>query len=458
MSQTPRSGLQTRIVGESPLSDTIRTRPAGPELTDGQREMVYDFATSSNKIEVGVGPAGTGKSTALALIRELAANSGTPIVGTALAAKAAVGLQTATGIPSSTLTLLLKDAMLRGLPEGLIVIVDEAGMVGTRQLARLADHVEEVSGKLILVGDPRQLAEIEAGGLFEALATRLPAVHLTENIRQTQEWERTALAELRDGSTDQAFAAYQEKGRVVATDCTHEAVELAVQGWQRDVQAVGDASQVLLIAHRNTTVDRLNQQARRIVEKTGRLRGIPITVPHPPFRGGYAPRIDPRPATARPLILEGGAGDHFRFLNHLATVKVSAGSEGQLSVVEFLAPKGFGPPLHRHNDEDELFVVFEGELMLRSGDTERPCSDGAIALLPRSVPHSFQVLSEEARFLNVTGASAGPPRFDQMVAALGTATEEVRIPSPGPVDPDEVARVCAAHNIDILGPPPPPLP
>jgi quercetin dioxygenase-like cupin family protein len=159
----------------------------------------------------------------------------------------------------------------------------------------------------------------------------------------------------------------------------------------------------------------------------------------------------------RPLILEPGGGEHYYFLNHLATVKVSGEPDGQLSVVEFLAPRGFGPPVHRHNDEDELFVVLEGEIVLRTGSIEKTCGEGGVALLPRAVPHGFQVLSDEARILNVTGSSSGPPRFDAMVAALGTPAPEPSMPSPQPIDPGQVAEVCAAHGIDILGPPPPPL-
>jgi quercetin dioxygenase-like cupin family protein len=159
----------------------------------------------------------------------------------------------------------------------------------------------------------------------------------------------------------------------------------------------------------------------------------------------------------RPLILDASEGENYHFLNHLATVKVSGGLEGRLSVVEFLAPLGFGPPLHRHNDEDELFVVLSGEIVLRTGDIEKRCGEGGMALLPRAVPHGFQVISEEARFLNVTGSTTGPPQFDAMVAALGTPIHDRVLPGPTPVDPGKVAEVCATHGIDILGPPPPPL-
>jgi len=159
----------------------------------------------------------------------------------------------------------------------------------------------------------------------------------------------------------------------------------------------------------------------------------------------------------RPVVHGDDGGDHYHFLGHLATVKVTAGEEGQLSVVSFLAPRGFGPPLHRHNHEDELFVVLEGEIALRTDEIDEIASEGAVALLPRAVPHTFQVLSDTARILNVTGSNGGPPRFDQMVAALGVPTPEPVMPGAMAIDPGEVAEVCAAHGIDVLGPPPPPL-
>jgi uncharacterized cupin superfamily protein len=157
-----------------------------------------------------------------------------------------------------------------------------------------------------------------------------------------------------------------------------------------------------------------------------------------------------------PTVVPRDEGRHHHFLNHLATVKAS-GTDGALSAVEFVAPRGFGPPLHRHLDEDELVVVLEGEMVFRSGDDELVGREGAVAVLPRGVPHTFQVLSPTARFLSVTASGSGHPRFDRMVAALGTPTDEARLPEPGPIDPAEVARVNAAHGIEILGPPPAPL-
>ncbi len=150
-------------------------------------------------------------------------------------------------------------------------------------------------------------------------------------------------------------------------------------------------------------------------------------------------------------------GHHLTFLNNLATVKVSAGENGTLSVVEFLGPRGFGPPLHRHNHEDELFVILDGDVRLVTGDTEYDAAPGTVAMLPRAVPHTFQILSDSARILNVTGSTDGAPSFDQMVTALGEDTQDLRIPDPMEIDPGRVAEVCAQFGIDILGPPPAPL-
>ncbi|MGD2042572.1 MAG: cupin domain-containing protein [Acidimicrobiia bacterium] len=164
--------------------------------------------------------------------------------------------------------------------------------------------------------------------------------------------------------------------------------------------------------------------------------------------------IQHAPSAEGTVVLGPGEGHHLSFLNNLATVKLSAGEQGSMSVVEFLAPKGFGPPEHRHNDEDELFIVLDGDLRFFTGGEQFVGGEGSFAHLPRAIPHTFQVLTESARFLNVT---AGPaPRFDAMVRALGEPTDIVALPEPGYIDPSRVAEVCAAHGIDILGPPPPP--
>lgn len=128
-----------------------------------------------------------------------------------------------------------------------------------------------------------------------------------------------------------------------------------------------------------------------------------------------------------------------------------------MSVVEFAARKGFGPPLHNHLHEDELFIVLDGTLTLFSGDDQFEAGEGSFAYLPHNRPHTFQVITDTARIVNVTASHTNVPRFDEMVAALGDPTTELVIPDPGPIDPGRVAEICAAHGIEIVGPPPAPL-
>jgi quercetin dioxygenase-like cupin family protein len=149
-------------------------------------------------------------------------------------------------------------------------------------------------------------------------------------------------------------------------------------------------------------------------------------------------------------------GDHHFFLNHLATVKVAAGdSESGLALVEFVAPRGFGPPLHVHSEEDEVMYVLDGEIRIDLGPGDSTVvSAGAVVTLPHGVPHVWQVLSAEARFLTINAGRREGTSFDQFVAALGTPADPDALPDPVEIDPGHVAQVCARHGIEVLGPPP----
>ena len=256
-------------------------------LTEGQRKMVRRFATSGNAVDVGIGPAGAGKTAVMAVISQLAALTGTPIVGAALAARAASGLEAATGIPSTTLSRLLSQTGdPRCLPSGVVVVVDEAGMVGTRKLAAVSDLVDAAEGKLILIGDDRQLPEIDAGGLFRALANRLPSVELADNIRQEHAWERVALAELRDGSVDQAVTMYRQHRRLMIGQDREDTMARAVHDWYWHVAATGDLTNGMLIGFDNDTVAALNQRARSHLAASQRLNGPTLEAGERVFQAG----------------------------------------------------------------------------------------------------------------------------------------------------------------------------
>ncbi len=163
------------------------------------------------------------------------------------------------------------------------------------------------------------------------------------------------------------------------------------------------------------------------------------------------------PSTDRPYVLGTDEGEHRHFLNHLATTKVPASAGVSMTSIEFTMPKGFGPPLHVHESEDELMVILSGEIAFRSGDTEVIGRAGGTVWLPHGVPHTFQVLSDEARCVTVTAAASTQPVFEHFVTELGELTDEPVMPEPVEIDPAEVGAACARNGMEVLGPPPAPL-
>jgi quercetin dioxygenase-like cupin family protein len=158
--------------------------------------------------------------------------------------------------------------------------------------------------------------------------------------------------------------------------------------------------------------------------------------------------------TMSPVMVARDQGEHFHFLDTLYTAKInSEQSNGMITAMEFQAPRNFGPPLHRHDAEDEMFYIVAGELWLSCGDAEAVHGEGAVVWLPRGLPHTFQVRSETARILHVST----PAQFESMVARLGRPTDSPTLPEPTEVDPAHLAEVCAQFDIQVLGPPPAPV-
>lgn len=182
-----------------------------PSLFADQQAMVTRLVTSGQGVEVVVGKAGAGKTFALDAAREAWELSGRHVIGCSLAARAAQELQAGSDIQSYTIDSLLADLEHPehgGLPRGSVVVVDEAGMVGTRKLAQVMAHAEGAGAKVVLVGDDRQLPEIEAGGAFRGIKNRLPAIELSEVRRQPFGWERDALDLIRQGRAKEALVEY----------------------------------------------------------------------------------------------------------------------------------------------------------------------------------------------------------------------------------------------------------
>jgi conjugative relaxase-like TrwC/TraI family protein len=259
---------------------------ARPGLSNEQVEMVATLTTSGRAVDVVIAAAGTGKTFSLDAARDAWQRSGHLVIGTALAARAAAELEATAGIPSHTIAGFLADLdhpERGGLQAGTVLVVDEAGMVGTRLLAQLLDHAAVANAKVVLVGDPRQLPEIDAGGLLRGLGRRIPPIRLTENRRQHEAWERDALAQLRRGQIDDAVAAYEQHGRIRTNETAPAARDTMTTDWWAATLA-GD--RVLMLATRWSDVDDLNARARAHLQTAGMLTGGTLTVDDRPYQVG----------------------------------------------------------------------------------------------------------------------------------------------------------------------------
>ncbi len=256
-----------------------------------QAEMVRRLLSDGDGIALVVGRPGTGKTYALNGAAEGWAAAGIGVRGAAPTRAAAAELEAAAGIPTVSVAALIVELENRAanpdgitaLPRGGVLLVDEAAMVGSRSLAALHEHVEATEGKLVLVGDHRQLPELEAGGLFRALAERTDPIELVEVRRQRLALDRENVELLRQGRGAEAFETYREGERVVIATDPDSRREAMVADWWR---ASSGGTEAIMIAKRNSDVAELNAQARELLRASGALGERQIEVAGEPFAVG----------------------------------------------------------------------------------------------------------------------------------------------------------------------------
>jgi conjugative relaxase-like TrwC/TraI family protein len=247
-----------------------RVLAARPHLAEEQVAMLRSLTGSGAAVEVVVGVAGSGKTVALDAARAAWSGGGYHVIGAALAARAAAELEAASGIPSFTIASLLRhlEGAHQALPTNTVVVVDEAAMVGTRQCDRLLRHVLRAKAKLVLVGDHRQLPEVDAGGIFRGLLSRLGASELVTNRRQRDPAERAALADLRAGRVRRAVEALEAAGRVETTDDVESLAAGITASWW-DAKTAG--RDVVMLTLGRAEAEGLNRRARAVLDDAGKL-------------------------------------------------------------------------------------------------------------------------------------------------------------------------------------------
>lgn len=251
-----------------------------PTLRRDQRQAVRTICTGGDCVTI-TGIAGSGKTYMLGVAREVLSSAGYDLIGTALAADAAKGLEQGSGIESTHLHRLLYDLKhdYTQLTNRTVVVLDEAGMVGTRQLSELLRRVDQAGSKLVLVGDALQLQPVDAGAPFRMISEAIGTTELGEIVRQRDAYARQVVRDLRSGRAQEALRELSARGQVAIESEAEIARDKLVCDWEQFV--FGDAvplNEVAVLCGMNDDVRDLNRRLQVVMRRRGELGDYRLAV------------------------------------------------------------------------------------------------------------------------------------------------------------------------------------
>src|SRR5271166_4986545 len=301
------------------------------------QQLAVAHVTRARDLAVVVGVAGSGKSTMLGMARQAWEAEGYTVRGAALSGIAAEGLEAGSGIASRTIASW-EHAWAQGFEQfgpRDVLVVDEAGMIGSRQMERVLAAVCDAGAKVVLVGDQEQLQAIEAGAAFRAIAERVGAVAINEVRRQRETWQRTATQELARGDTAAALDRYRTAGMIQAHATDDAARSALIAGWQA-ARAQGESQ--IILAHTRDDVRALNAEARELRRAAGEL-GEDVVLPT---------ELGPRSFAV---------GDRIYFLRNERGLGVKNGTLGTITAIDG-AGEGAQLTVRLDRDGEAAGVVF----------------------------------------------------------------------------------------------------
>lgn len=266
------AATRNHAVGRGDIARAVESSKARGMRLGPEQRTALDHVLREPGLALVAGYAGTGKSTMLGVAREAWEAAGYTVRGTALSGIAAENLEGGSGIASRTIASMEHSwARERDrLTPRDVLVVDEAGMIGTRQLQRVFAEAVEAGAKVVMIGDVQQLQAIEAGAAFRLLSERHGAAEIGEVRRQTAEWMREATRAFATGRTGEAIAAYSKSGMVHAAETRNAARAALIDRWDADRRAAPAASRIIL-THTNQEVHMLNRAARERLHAQGEL-------------------------------------------------------------------------------------------------------------------------------------------------------------------------------------------
>lgn len=235
-----------------------------------QQSRALAHLTAANQAAVLQGWAGSGKSYLLSAARESWESAGYEVKGAALANAAAQNLQAEAGITSTSIAKLQYDIQQGDvqLTSRTVLVLDEAGMIGTRQMSELVQKCEEAGAKIVIVGDTNQLQPIQAGAAMRAISEKIGMVELNEVRRQTAQVDKDIASDFRHGRAGEALAKLDSLDRLHVSADMSQARAGAVQNYLTDRH---EGKTALLIAATRAEVHALNGEVRAELQAAGQV-------------------------------------------------------------------------------------------------------------------------------------------------------------------------------------------
>lgn len=232
----------------------------------------FKRATGAEGLSLIDGQAGTGKSYTVAAIRLAYEASGRTVIGLAPTNVVARDMERDGFHRTATLhsELFALNNGRRQWNRQSVVVVDEAAMVDTALMATLTEHARAAGAKLVLVGDDRQLASIDRGGMFGALKDEMGAATLSGVTRQHKEEDRRAASMMAEGNFADALGIFDAKGAITWTRTQEQAREALVATWTKDSEEAAGKSR-FVFAYTNADVAALNSDIRAVRRERGEL-------------------------------------------------------------------------------------------------------------------------------------------------------------------------------------------
>jgi conjugative relaxase-like TrwC/TraI family protein len=251
---------------------------SGLRLNPEQKEAAL-AATGSTALVIVEGAPGSGKTTMLAPVVAAHRAAGLRVVGAATAWRVANALRDDLGIEARA-TASWMERLGRGksfLDRSSVLVVDEAGLLSSREMHALLAEVHRSDAKLILVGDRRQLQAIGAGPGLDLVTRAIDATRVDTIVRQREEWAREAVMAFSRGDAESALAAFAGHGQLVETETNGAALNRIV-ALRREHMQVGAQDQLLIVARTNAQVAAISRAVRNDLREAGQLTGPDVAI------------------------------------------------------------------------------------------------------------------------------------------------------------------------------------